>query len=225
MPLLDLLHPLTATLTTDRVNKIETILQQRTYSITTVLEEIYDKGNENAILRSAESFGFQSLHIIASDKKKAANRVTRGADKWLDIFHHKDKIDCILKLKRMGYQICATALSENALSIYELDFSRPTAIILGNEREGVSQTLKDLADHHCKIPSVGFSQSLNISVAAGICFSIMFEQRNQKLGKSGDLSPTEQGILKAIYMLRSIKNPDQFISAIINNMQPKGTSL
>lgn len=212
-----LLDILTPQITSDRLNRMQEVIDKRSYSIVPVLEKVWDQGNINAVLRTAESFGMQSLHIIEVEKHKKANRVSKGAHKWLDLNYHSNSTECAQHLKQQGYQILATHLSPNAVPIQDLDFSKPTAFVLGSEGAGVSPEMLQQADQHVLIPMQGFTQSFNISVAAAISFYCMYQDKKNRLGKFGDLSLKEKEILKAVYVLRSIPDAEKKITNLLKN--------
>src|SRR4051812_29005379 len=98
-------------LTQERRARIQDVVAKRTYSVIPVLENIYDRGNVSAVMRSSEALGMQSVHVIEPGEKfKSANRVTQGADKWLDVTRWKSSRECALDLKSRGYKIYATHL-------------------------------------------------------------------------------------------------------------------
>ncbi len=213
VPAPELISMITPYLTQNRIKRIEDVVNMRTYTITTVTEHIFDQGNINAIIRSSEAFGFSSIHVIDSKEFRLANRVTQGAHKWMDIFHHESNGEAISKLRNQGYKIAATALRDDTVSFEDIDYTQKTAIIFGNEHQGVSPEMQEEADMLIKIPQVGFSQSFNISVAASIFFQHMFYIRN-KLGHHGDLSEEEKTILRAHYYLKSIKTPHMILEQL-----------
>jgi tRNA (guanosine-2'-O-)-methyltransferase len=203
-------------LTAERQAKILDVVSRRTCNVAAVLENIYDRGNVSAVLRSAEAHGFQRVHVIElSEKFKSSDRVTQGADKWLDVTRWKSTIECTRELKRQGYQIVATHLDKNAVPIGEIDFTIPTAIVFGNEKDGISQEMIAEADRTVIIPMHGFVQSFNISVAAAIAFYHVAQERIRKLGKNGDLTEEEQLILRAEFSLRSSKNSDRLLEGAL----------
>lgn len=200
--------------TAERSHRIREVIEGRSRSVVTVLEDLYDRGNASAVMRSAEAMGFLDLHMIEkSEHFKKANRVTKGADKWLNITRWKNTTDCVLDLKRKGYKIYVTHL-EGALPIQELDFSQPCAIVLGNERSGVSEEMVSLADNCFIVPMAGFVQSFNISVAAALCLYHAHHQRNEIYGKSGDLTAEEKRELYAEYLVRAHLHPEQLLQQI-----------
>jgi tRNA (guanosine-2'-O-)-methyltransferase len=186
-------------LTESRREKINRIVQLRSSSLIPVLENIYDRGNISAVMRSAESFGFFNFHIIDSVSQfKESARVTQGADKWLNVKKWKSTEQGLAHLKDQGVRIYTTALTENAVEIQDLDFSSPVALVLGNEKDGVSKAALDMSDGNVLIPMVGFTQSFNISVAAALCF-----QEARK--KATVVTELEAKALKASYILNSLQ--------------------
>lgn len=204
-------------LTDERQVKIRAAVEGRTCNVVPVLENIYDRGNISAVLRSAEALGFQCAHVInTTDKFKSSARVTQGADKWLDLKNYKSTPECVKELKRMGYQVLATHLDANAKPIGEVDVTIPTAIVFGNEKDGISQEMIDLCDQTVIIPMQGFVQSFNISVAAAISLYHITRERQLKLGVQGDLSEEEKNVLAAEFSLRSSKNPERLIGEMLS---------
>lgn len=199
-------------LTAERRAKIEAVLPGRCFSNVLVLEGIYDRGNASAVMRSSEAMGFAMVHMIELDEKfKESQRTTAGADKWVEIKKWKTTKDCIQTLKDQGKQIIVTHLSADSKPIDQIDFSKPSALVLGNEKQGVSQEMIAAADHRVIIPMSGFVQSYNISVAGALCLYQMYLSRMQRLAKVGDLSMKEQEILKAIYAARTLDSSEEIL--------------
>lgn len=199
-------------LTTERVTRIESVLPERTFNIAVVAEHLHDIGNISAVMRSAESFGFLPFHIIEQPKAKykKSDRISKGSEKWLDIKKWSDSKECLKALKAQGYQVVVTTL-DGSRPIEEVDFTLPTAVVLGNEKEGVSQEAIEEADIRAAIPMNGFTQSFNISVAAAIIFYRAFSDRKQKLGQSGDLSQGESMQIAAQYILRTLDSAEHIL--------------
>ena len=190
----------------DRFEKLKEIITQRNFNATFVLENIYDEGNISAVIRSIENYGIVDIDVIESEKSKISTRTTRGAHKWVEMEKFVASEDCFKDLKERGKTIVATTLSATSYSYEDLDYSQDLAIIFGNEKDGVSEMAKEYADHHCLIPTVGFSQSFNISVAAALFAQKTFQKRIELFGQNGHLSEEQQETLLAHYLLRSIKN-------------------
>src|SRR5690606_7690948 len=105
---------------------------------------------------------------------------------------------CVGFLKEQGYRVLATDL-EASHSIDEIDFTQKTALVFGNERDGISDEMHALADGTVRIPMLGFAQSFNISVAAALCFQYVLQDRIRRRGSQGDLTERERTILRAAY--------------------------
>ncbi len=157
--------------TPERFEKIQKVASLRLPQMAVVLEDIYDRGNASAVMRSAEAFGFYQMHMIERQEKfKESKRVTQGAHKWLHIQKWNSTLGCIKALKAEGRKIYVTHLDPKAMPLQEVDVSSPFALCFGNEKDGATPELLKLADQTVFIPMRGFVQSFNISVAAAISF-------------------------------------------------------
>ncbi|PIA39490.1 hypothetical protein AQUCO_02600143v1 [Aquilegia coerulea] len=166
--ILEAVNPLILDVRKERMKKV---VQNRSYSVCLVVEGLTDYGNVSATCRSADALGFQSIHVVSCDSSKRYrdNRhVSMGAEKWLDIEVWNSTQECFNVLKSRGYRIATTHVGMDAVSIYDMDWSVPTAIVVGNESRGISQEALELSDMHCSIPMRGMVDSFNVSVAAGI---------------------------------------------------------
>lgn len=186
--------------TAERYQKIQDIAGRRIPNVSVVLEDIYDRGNVSAVMRSAEAFGFHKFHVIQlSEKFKESQRVTQGAHKWLQTRKWASTAECVTHLKQQGYRVAVTHLDPKAMPLEQLDVSTPVALCFGNEKDGASKELLELADQTVFIPMRGFVQSFNISVAAAICF---YSLQARLQGVRG--SPEEIRQLTAYYLTRSV---------------------
>lgn len=187
-------------LTKERQNKISTVVEKRNFNTSVILENIYDRGNMSAVIRSAEAFGITRFDSIEpNDKIKQSQRTTAGADKWVQVNRWKDTPGCLSHLKKQGRKIYVTHLSDRAKSIYDIDWSLPHAIAFGNEKSGASSSLIEMADECIIIPMSGFVQSFNISVAAALCFQVI-----SRSSLNSQLNEKEKEILKAIYTTKTL---------------------
>jgi tRNA (guanosine-2'-O-)-methyltransferase len=100
--------------------------------------------------------------------------VPAGSEKWLDVQMYNTTEECLEKVKQMGYRILCANLSAGAIPISEVDWTVPTAVLFGNELDGVSSKALEMADGEIVIPMSGFTESLNISVAASLVLSLYF---------------------------------------------------
>jgi tRNA (guanosine-2'-O-)-methyltransferase len=198
-------------LTEDRQKKIAKVASARCFDISVVLESIYDRGNISAVMRTAEGLGFSNFHIIETfEKFKNANRVTQGADKWVESKKWKTSNDFISFAKKNKIRICVTSL-DAAKPIHEIDFSTPLALVLGNEKDGVSKEMLEAADERVIIPMPGFVQSFNISVAGALCLYQIYQDRLRRLGKVEDVTEDQIEILKAHYALRTMDSAEDIL--------------
>ena len=195
----------------ERQKKIERVAKGRCFDISVVLEGIYDRGNISAVMRTAEGLGFSNFHIIETfEKFKNANRVTQGADKWVEAKKWKSTTEAIKYFKDNKIRICVTSL-ESAKPIHEIDFTTPLALVLGNEKDGASQEIMAAADERVIIPMPGFVQSFNISVAGALSLYQIYQNRLQKLGKNEDVTPDQIRLLKAQYALRTLDSAEAIL--------------
>lgn len=199
--------------TEKRKNTFKNILLNRTRHFTVVLEDIFQQHNSSAVIRSCDVFGIQDIHIIENKyHSKVSRHVAKGSQKWLNLINYKADInntkDCLTRLKNEGYQIIATSPHNNTCTLHDLDISKKSAFIFGVEKSGVSEEVLINSDEILTIPMVGFTESLNISVAA----AIILENLTNKLRNSNypwRLSEKEQEILYANWLEKSIKNVDE----------------
>jgi len=196
--------------TEKRLGRIEEILAQRTRYVTVALEDIYQSQNASAVLRTCECFGIQDVHIIENNNSYNINpMVLKGSDKWLNIHRYNrsdnNTADAVQRLKSEGYRIVATLLHEESAVLDSFDVEKgKCAVIFGNEHQGVSEYLMGQADEFLKIPMCGFTQSLNISVSAGIILSRFIEKvKNSQV--VWQLTNPEKEILRARWLQSSVK--------------------
>lgn len=156
-------------ITESRKEGFKRVLANRTKHFTVVCEDVYQLHNTSAVMRSCEVFGIQELNVVEYRfGKKIDKEIALGAEKWVDIHRYSNNQNCIDNLKSRGYQIIATTPHENDCMLEDFDIAKPSAIFFGTERHGLSQEVIDQADGYLKIPMVGFTESLNISVSAAI---------------------------------------------------------
>jgi tRNA (guanosine-2'-O-)-methyltransferase len=166
---IDYLEFLENILTDNRKEKFLKVLNNRTKHFTIAVEDIFQMHNASAVMRSCEVFGIQELNVIEERYGKSIDKeIAMGAQKWVDISTFDSVTNCIDSLKDKGYQIIATTPHENDCLLEDFDISKPSALFFGTERDGLSEEILQRADGFLKIPMVGFTESLNISVSAAI---------------------------------------------------------
>ena len=208
-----LLNYLEEFITENRKALFLSVLRQRTRHFTIVLENIYQQHNTSAVVRSCDIFGIQDLHVIENTyASKVSRHVARGAQKWLTFHRYNtnanNTVSCFQRLRKDRYQIIATTPNHhNSCSLHDFDFTKKSAFVFGAEKKGVSDSVMEYADGFLKIPMVGFTESLNISVAAAIILeSVTTRLRNSKL--DWKLSDEEMMSLYQEWIEKSIKNVD-----------------
>ncbi|OIV43833.1 TrmH family RNA methyltransferase [Flavobacterium johnsoniae] len=166
---LDYLAFLENILTDNRKEKFLKVLENRTKHFTIAVEDVFQMHNTSAVMRSCEVFGIQELNIIEQRfGKRIDKEIALGAQKWVDINRFDTVEGCISSLKNKGYQIIATTPHENDSMLEDFDITKPSALFFGTEKDGLSPEILEKADGFLKIPMVGFTESLNISVSAAI---------------------------------------------------------
>ncbi len=152
-----------------RKERFTEILNERTDYITVAVEDVFQMHNTSAVVRSCESFGVQTAHLIEGKYgQRLDEEIAMGAQKWVDIKRYKDSKAVIDSLRRQGYRIVATSPHADSSLLQNFEINSKTALFFGTENKGLSDYVLENADSHLKIPMVGFTESLNISVSAAI---------------------------------------------------------
>jgi tRNA (guanosine-2'-O-)-methyltransferase len=210
-------------LTEKRKHLFKKVLENRTRHFTVVLEDIFQSHNASAVVRTCDIFGVQDVHAIENKyNNKVSRHVAKGSQKWLNQYRYRDDGDntktCLDDLKKQGYQIVATTPHNNSCLLQDFDVSKKTAFVFGVEAEGVSDYVMENADGFLKIPMVGFTESLNISVAA----AIVLQEVTTKLRNSNiewQLSEEEKEILYFDWIKKTIKNVDKIEAHYHQNLK------
>lgn len=162
----------------ERYQRIQQVLKARQTDLTLCLEEVHKPNNVSAVIRSADATGLHRIHAVwPNDKMRTLSHTSAGARNWVEVDTHDNIESAIGELKRQGMQVLVTHLSDSAVDFRDIDYTKPTAIILGSEKAGASETAKRLADQDIIIPMLGMVQSLNVSVASAV---ILYEAQRQR---------------------------------------------
>lgn len=200
---------------TDRRKELfKSVLEERTRHFTVAIEDIFQPHNSSAVVRTCDIFGIQDLHVIESKYQfYASNQVAKGAQKWIDfsLYNKQDRnntLDCIADLKKNGYKIIATTPHNESCYLKDFDITEKAVFFFGVEKDGLSKHVMDNADGFLKIPMVGFTESLNISVAV----AIILQNLNDRL-KSSDISwqlkEEEKSEIYLNWLQKTIKSIDK----------------
>jgi len=206
----DFLKYLEGFVTDKRKETFKKVLDERTKHFTVVLEDIYQPHNSSAVVRTCDIFGVQDVHVIQNKySSKVSRYVAKGSQKWLDIKKYNQGAnntqDCLDTLREEGYQIIATTPHNESCFLHEFDITKKAAFVFGVEKDGVSEYTMNQADGFLKIPMVGFTESLNISVAA----AIILQDITTKLRASNidwQLTTKEKELLYFDWVQKSIKS-------------------
>ena len=164
-------------LTENRKERFLNVLKNRTRHFTVAVEDVFQMHNTSAVMRSCEVFGIQELNVIEQRfGKRIDKEIAMGAQKWVDINAFDSISGCLDNLQSRGYQIIATTPHEDDFLLEDFDISKPSALFFGTERDGLSEEILKRADGFLKIPMVGFTESLNISVSAAIIIQNLTER-------------------------------------------------
>ena len=167
-------------MTPQRKEKLISVLGKRQNDITIVLENVFDPHNISAVMRTCDAVGVQEIYILNTKippHKKWGAKSSSSAAKWLTIHQFENAEDCFLSLRERYSTILTTHLSSDAVSLHNIDLTKSIALVFGNEHDGVSEEIRNLADGNFVIPQVGIIQSLNISVACAISLYEAFRQK------------------------------------------------
>ncbi len=161
----------------ERYLRIRQMLAMRQTDLTVLMEEVHKPHNVSAILRTCDAVGIHQAHAIWEKTPGMRRGTSMGATDWLSVQAHDTIDDAVSHLKAQKMQVLVTNLSDSALDYREIDYTRPTAIIMGQEKNGVTPEALALADQDIVIPMVGMTQSLNVSVAAAL---VLYEAQRQR---------------------------------------------
>lgn len=203
-------------LTPRRRSLFKKVLAQRTNHITVVAQDVYQLHNTSAVVRSCDVFGIQNIHVIEEKiPRRIDKEIAMGAQKWVDINRYNSAKDCLKTLKAEGFRIVATSPHDDSQLLDEFDISQPAAIFFGTERDGLSEEILREADTTIKIPMVGFTESLNISVSAAIILqSLTSKLRNSEV--NWQFSEAEKDQILLNWTKKTIKNSEQIIDRYLN---------
>lgn len=162
----------------ERFERINQMLDLRQPDLTVVMENVHKSHNVSAVIRTADAVGVHKIHAVwESPKRKLSAGLALGSQNWVSVSHYDDVSDAINAVRAQGLQVVVTHLSEHAVDFRTIDYTKPTAILMGQERHGVTEQALALADHQVMIPMIGMAQSLNVSVAAAV---ILYEAQRQR---------------------------------------------
>ncbi|MCB7479933.1 TrmH family RNA methyltransferase [Christiangramia sediminis] len=203
-------------LTPRRKALFEKVLAQRTDHLTVVAQDVYQLHNTSAVVRSCDVFGIQNIHVIEEKiPRRIDKEIAMGAQKWVDINRYNSAKDCLKNLREKGYQIVATSPHDDSHLLEDFDISKASALFFGTERDGLSEEIMNEADATIKIPMVGFTESLNISVSAAIILqSLSTKLRNSPV--KWEFSEERKDEIRMNWTKKTVKNSEEIIKRFLN---------
>lgn len=202
----------------ERVQRIKSVLNQRTGHTRLLFENPANPSNIWACLRTVDSFGIQHVDVViqsgeykgkAALSQKRGMRTAMGSAQWMTLRNHLSTADAVRTLKTQNNcRIFASDLNPNSRDIRTIDWSsygdQPICIVMGNEERGISSEMRELADETFTLPMYGFAESFNLSVATAITLAHLSaaSQGDQGPLRPGDLPEQEKKCL----LLKGILN-------------------
>lgn len=163
-----------------RREKVDSVLARRQPDLTVLAEQLQKPRNFSAIVRSCDAVGINEVHAVPGEAGLSIHwHTSQGAEKWVRVRAHENLEAACGHLRTHGFQLVAANLSEQAEDYRDIDYTVPTALVVGTELFGVSAAALALADRQVRIPMLGMTQSLNVSVA---CAIVLYEAMRQREG-------------------------------------------
>lgn len=171
-------------LTKGRHQRFTSVVEHRQYDLTVLLENVHDPHNIGAVMRSCDAVGIPEVYVLYTEPELQAKGVrpghksSSGASKWIEINYFTCLDSCISSLRDRYNQLVGAHIHPESTSLYDLDLTKSTALVFGNEHSGLSDAIMENLDGFFAIPQFGFVESLNISVA---CALTVFESMRQRI--------------------------------------------
>ncbi len=166
-------------MTPRRFQKIKAVLDRRQPDLTILMEHVHKGHNLSAILRTCDAVGIFEAHAVTPGGRLVSRRKTSGggSKRWVGISTYGTVAEPAQALKARGFRILAAHLTDRAKDFREVDWTQPTALLLGQEKWGVTPEAEACCDGEVMIPMAGMVASLNVSVAAAV---ILYEAQRQR---------------------------------------------
>lgn len=161
-----------------RLQRMQRALALRQPDLTVVMAGVHKEHNVSAVIRTCDAVGVPLLHSMGQEGRLAIRRTaSAGITRWVEVRQHARIVPGLDELRGEGFQLLAAHASPGAVDFRAVDYTLPSAVILGRELEGMPEEAAERADRHVRIPMAGLTESLNVSVAAAV---ILFEAQRQR---------------------------------------------
>ena len=203
---------------------MEEVLGRRTRHVTALIEHVQNPHNVAACIRSCDAFGIQDLHMVTESAQpiRVATGIGKGTHRWLTVHHHPDLATALSALREAGYRVLATdpgSDERRATPVEEIDLNSRVCVAFGNERDGISDALREAADGLCVIPMHGFVESFNISVAFALAMSSLRRRRDAAEGIGGDLEEIERARVLDRWMLAQVPQGTKVLEELVRRQK------
>ena len=167
-------------ITEERTSRIDDILTRKQTTLQVMLDDVASSQNISAIIRSCDGVGVLNFYYASTENvdAKIHKTITQGTHRWINRkrIDYENRVAFLKEKQAKGFQIVVTHLEEKSVSFSKIDYTKPTVLVMGNEKDGISDEVLTLADEVIIIPMRGMAQSLNVSVATGL---ILYEAQRQ----------------------------------------------
>ncbi len=188
-----------------RRERLQEVIGKRLESVSVLFDAPHDPHNGAAVLRSCEAFGVQYVHVIErTEHFLAAASVAKGSQRWVDVICHARAEEAVADARRLGLELVSTH-PDGELLPKDLATIPRLALVLGNERDGITDDLARACSRSVRVPMRGFIESLNVSVTAAILLSAATE------GREGDLDPPTRRRMYARGLYNTVDKADEVL--------------
>lgn len=163
--------------TARRFRRIRAVLARRQPDLTVLMERVHKPHNFSAVLRSCDATGVFEAHLVPTEAFHAKGGIASGSHRWVNVRRHDEAADALGWLRERGFRLVAAHPKGDTVDFREVDYTAPTALLLGTELYGLSDEVVEEADVRIRIPMAGMVRSLNVSVAAAI---VLYEAQRQR---------------------------------------------
>jgi tRNA (guanosine-2'-O-)-methyltransferase len=164
-------------MTPERFERLKRILARRQHDLAVLMDRVHKPHNFAAVLRTCDAVGVRRAHIVPTPDYRSKSRTAMGASRYVPVVRHASLDVAVGALRGAGMQVLAAHPSPEAVDFRSIDYTVPTALLLGTELEGLSADAMEAADRLVSVPMEGAVASLNVSVAAAV---VLYEAQRQR---------------------------------------------